>query len=81
MTVSYTGYLGGFDYEHKNPPAPFNPGADPQSVRRGDRATATLQKDPAYTSWTREERKARRDALISVYEAEDYGGNASGERL
>ena len=71
MTRTYSGYLGGLDYEHKNPPAPFNPAFDAKAAGRGDRATATLQQDPAYSSWTREERKARRDALISAYEAED----------
>jgi hypothetical protein len=34
MKKDYDCHLGPFDYEHKNPPAPFNPDYNPDYVRR-----------------------------------------------
>lgn len=58
MSKPYTGYLGGFDHEHKNPPAPFNPEADPKAEGRYAEVTASMQADDFYANHTREECKA-----------------------
>lgn len=67
MATKYTGYLGGFDFEHKNPPAPFNPDADPRAEARYREVTASMQNDQFYDHHSREECKAewarRYDAL------------------
>lgn len=64
---NYTGYTGGLDYEHKNPPAPFNPKFDPKAEGRYAAVTASMQADGRYESHSREENsvewKRRYDAL------------------
>lgn len=63
----YTGHLGPMDFEHKNPPAPFNPKADPKAEARYAAVTASMQADGRYENFTREENRvewrARYDAL------------------
>ena len=54
----YTGYLGGFDYWHKNPPAPFNPLADPKGSEKFKRVTDSMVRDNFYQTHTRAECKA-----------------------
>jgi len=55
---NYTGYLGGFDYEHKNPPPPFNPDFDPLAESRYEKVTSSMVDDNYYANHTREECKA-----------------------
>jgi len=57
MTHSYTGYLGAFDFEHKNPPPPFNPDADPLAKMRSAEVTASMEADGFYSAHSREECK------------------------
>jgi len=57
MSNIYTGFLGGFDYEHKNPPAPFNPLYDPKSHKRYEMVTNSMTQDDYYSSHSREECK------------------------
>jgi hypothetical protein len=52
---AYTGYLGGFDFEHKNPPLSFNPDFDPKAEGRYAAVTASMEADDFYTGHTREE--------------------------
>lgn len=55
MKDKYNTYLGGFDYEHKNPPAPFNPDADPAAKQWYADVTASLEADGFYETHTRQE--------------------------
>jgi hypothetical protein len=55
VMTNYTGYTGGFDYWHKNPPAPFNPLYDPGAKARYSAVTASLVADDYYATHTREE--------------------------
>jgi hypothetical protein len=53
--MSYDCYLGGFDHEHKNPPAPFNPDFDPKAKERYANVTKSMEADDYYANHTREE--------------------------
>jgi len=53
----YTGYLGGFDYEHKNPPKPFNPEADARAEGWYNATTTSMMRDKYYSNHTRAECK------------------------
>ena len=48
-------YLGGFDFEHKNPPPPFNPEYDPEASHRFQLVTASMKTDGYYEGHTRAE--------------------------
>jgi hypothetical protein len=51
----YDCYLGGFDYEWKNPPARFNPQFDPFAVNRNKKVSQSMEADHFYSGHTREE--------------------------
>lgn len=53
----YTGYLGGFDQEWKNPPAPLNPDYDPKAASRASKVSASMERDGFYANHTRAECK------------------------
>lgn len=53
--MTYTGYLGGLDYQWKNPPAPFNPLYDPEAKARYAAVTKSMEADDFYANHTREE--------------------------
>lgn len=55
---AYTGYLGGFDFEHKHPPKPFNPAARADAAALYARVTASMVADDFYASHDREACKA-----------------------
>lgn len=53
--ADYSGYLGPFDYWHRNKPAPFNPAFDPKADARRAKVTASMEADGFYSAHTREE--------------------------
>lgn len=57
MTKAYTGHLGFFDHQWKNPPAPFNPAFDPKARGRFETVSSSMERDGYYTGHTREECK------------------------
>jgi hypothetical protein len=68
MTRRPADHRGYFAFHHDNPPAPFNPEADPKSEERYRKVTQSMQTDGYYATHSREECKrewARRyDELI-----------------
>lgn len=56
--MNYTGHLGPFDHEHRNPPPPFNPRFDPKAENRYRLVTQSMMEDDFYEHHTREECKA-----------------------
>jgi hypothetical protein len=73
----YTGYLGGFDQEHKHPPAPFNPTFDPLAAGRYAEVAASMTADGLYDTMPiekrREEWRRRYDALKARDDASRQG--------
>jgi len=53
--MNYTGNLGFFDNEWKNPPAPFNPKYDPKAAERYKKVTSSMVRDDFYANHIREE--------------------------
>jgi len=51
----YDCYLGGFDYQWKNPPAGFNPEYDPRAKGRYAKVSQSMEADHFYSNHTREE--------------------------
>lgn len=68
---TYTGYTGGFDYEHKNPPAPFNANYDPNAEARYAKVTSSMIADDFYASHDREECKAEWRRRYDALKAQD----------
>lgn len=54
-TADHTGWLGPFDYWHRNKPEPFNPAFDPKAGARYKAVTASMEADDYYASHSREE--------------------------
>jgi hypothetical protein len=50
-----TGWLGPFDYWHRNAPQPLNPDFDPKAKGRYARVTASMERDDFYAGHTRDE--------------------------
>jgi hypothetical protein len=57
MSNDYDCYLGSMDYEHKNPPAPFNPDYDPRAKDWFAETTASLEAEGFYKTGTPASRK------------------------
>ena len=53
--AQHTGWLGPFDFWHRNKPAPFNPAYDPKADGRRARVTASMEADDFYATHTRPE--------------------------
>ena len=53
--AAYTGWLGPFNFWHRNKPLPFNPAFDPKAADRRRRVTASMEADGFYASHTRSE--------------------------
>ena len=51
----YNCYLGGFDYEWRNPPPPFNPLFDPDAAARYAAVSASMESDGFYSGHSREQ--------------------------
>lgn len=51
----YNCYLGGLDYQWKNPPSGFNPDHDPKAKERYAQVSASMESDGFYSNHTREE--------------------------
>lgn len=52
---SHTGWLGPFDYWHRNKPRPFNPEYDARARDWGRTASASMEADHFYATHTRAE--------------------------
>ena len=67
MAKEYNCYLGGFDYEWRNPPPPFNPLFDPMAAARYQAVSDSMESDGFYANHTRgqcaKEWRARYDNL------------------
>lgn len=72
MKNLYTGHLGPFDYQHKNPPAPFNPDYKPHAARIWARAVDEVWKREGFSDLTLTKRaaqlRAHYDALMAAEE-------------
>jgi hypothetical protein len=64
-------HRGYFAYHHDNPPAPFNPDADPRAAERYRKVTASMEADGFYEGRTREECKAEWARRYDELKAED----------
>jgi hypothetical protein len=53
--AAHTGWLGPFDFWHRNKPVPFNPAYDPAAADRSRRVTSSMESDGFYDRHTREE--------------------------
>lgn len=53
--AAHTGWLGPFDYWHRQQPRPFNPAYDPKANGRYTAVTASMEADGYYEKNTRAE--------------------------
>lgn len=65
--TTYDCYLGPFDYEHKNPPPPFNPNYHPMSKTAFKSVIERLWQDEDFKALSQEDRS---EAIKREYEYE-----------
>lgn len=53
--AEHTGWLGPFDFWHRNKPRPFNPAYDPHAKTRSAAVTASMEADGYYEKHSRAE--------------------------